>query len=582
MAHWCLKCDKCGTLIESETPVRCAHCKLCLYCSAECQRAHLGEHRADCYSWRVLASTRQGQFVAEDLQQPSSGQKEEEECAICFEPVAGRIEIPGCKHAFCHSCLQEWKQRNPSCPTCRGGLPADATLVLMDEASILSIRANRKPRDSEERVLGLRAAKGKVEEALRLDPLHDQASPWRLFLGETMSSLGEHAEALALVRQDFEDMMITGGSDQRFGAGALGSLRFRQICFMAQCEMRLDDHEAAIALLERCLSETELQQAATAPSNTKPCRQMWSDLAESYYHSAQDDLQRGYAREAVDNKLQRSVIASEGAINMNRHYPGVWKYLALAHEGLGNVDEAIKTLIRAQAYEEPWEPMTRENNEILLADLKRRNPLFCGSRVEVHGLQARPELNGSCGRIVQKLDPASGRYGVTLEGGSSVRIKPANLRPVDLAAASNSTFAPRDRAPDELTLAAQRQEGFLSDVDVLHWAVRVSSRLPGALPEDHFMFGKRKTQYEAGTRIQCPSGTRPEEGLYVDWQGRRAVVTGSRWYDDGDPVYEELRRGRRQEDECIYLKPVYVLEVDGRQSPQFAQIDEVHLSWPDA
>jgi hypothetical protein len=104
------------------------------------------------------------------------------------------------------------------------------------------------------------------------------------------------------------------------------------------------------------------------------------------------------------------------------------------------------------------------------------------------------------------------------------------------------------------------------------------------IPEDHFLFGKhkRRKQYEAGTLIQCPSGARPEEGIFVDWEGRRAVVKGSRWYDDGDPFYEEVRRGKRPGDECIYLKLVYVLEIDGRQSPQFAQIDEVHLSWPDA
>lgn len=239
-------------------------------------------------------------------------------------------------------------------------------------------------------------------------------------------------------------------------------------------------------------------------------------------------------------------------------------------------------MIKALAYEEPWEPKTRDKNESLLADLKRRNPLFCGSRVEVHGLQAKPELNGSCGQIVQKLDPESGRYGVTLDGGSSVRIKPANLRPLDQTGASKSHFAPRDTALEELTLTAQRREGFLSDAEVLHWVVRVNKRLPGALPEDHFMFGKRRTQYEAGTRIQCPSGARPEEGIYVDWEGRRAVVKGSRFHDDGDPLFEEIRRGKRPADECIYLKPVYVLEVDGKQSPQFAQIDEVHLSWPDA
>ena len=370
MVHWCLKCDQCGTMIESETPMRCGHCNMCLYCSTKCQRTHIGKHRADCYMWRVHIQNckleqdllqeeglgvvaRVEQDLAAAQQRPPSGlsgcgprreeeEEDEEKCPICLELVAGRVEVPGCKHVFCYRCLREWQQRNPSCPTCRGGLPADAASILMDEASLLSIRAN-KSRDSEERVLGLTAAKGKVEEALGLDPLHNHARPWRLFLGETMSSLGEHAEALALVRQHFDD--TTTGSGLPYSASELARLRFRDLCFMAQCQMRLDDHQAAIALLLQCLSEDELSQVANAPQHAKECRLMWADLAEAFYHSAQDDLQRG-DRAAAGDKLQRCLHASEAAVEMNRNYPGVWKYPALAHEALGNVDEAIKTLIK--------------------------------------------------------------------------------------------------------------------------------------------------------------------------------------------------------------------------------------------
>ena len=50
-----------------------------------------------------------------------------------------------------------------------------------------------------------------------------------------------------------------------------------------------------------------------------------------------------------------------------------------------------------------------------------------GARVEVHGLTARPDLNGRLGSVV---DWANGRHGVNVDGesGPGVRIRPACLR----------------------------------------------------------------------------------------------------------------------------------------------------------
>jgi hypothetical protein len=51
-----------------------------------------------------------------------------------------------------------------------------------------------------------------------------------------------------------------------------------------------------------------------------------------------------------------------------------------------------------------------------------------GKRVVLHGLNARPELNGQSGAAIA-YDASAGRYAVTLErSAESVRVKPANLR----------------------------------------------------------------------------------------------------------------------------------------------------------
>ena len=50
-----------------------------------------------------------------------------------------------------------------------------------------------------------------------------------------------------------------------------------------------------------------------------------------------------------------------------------------------------------------------------------------GSRVQIHGLKARPQKNGAIG-TVQHFDPESGRYHVRLEvGNTDVALKPVNL-----------------------------------------------------------------------------------------------------------------------------------------------------------
>ena len=51
-----------------------------------------------------------------------------------------------------------------------------------------------------------------------------------------------------------------------------------------------------------------------------------------------------------------------------------------------------------------------------------------GPRVELHGLQARPELNGR-GGVVGRLNATSGRYSVTLADGSGpFDLKAQNFR----------------------------------------------------------------------------------------------------------------------------------------------------------
>jgi tetratricopeptide (TPR) repeat protein len=51
----------------------------------------------------------------------------------------------------------------------------------------------------------------------------------------------------------------------------------------------------------------------------------------------------------------QAINIGSAAVEANRHYEGVHKYIALSYQALGRYDEAILTMRRAVRYETPWD-----------------------------------------------------------------------------------------------------------------------------------------------------------------------------------------------------------------------------------
>jgi len=68
----------------------------------------------------------------------------------------------------------------------------------------------------------------------------------------------------------------------------------------------------------------------------------------------------------------KCISAGSGAVEMNRHFPQVHRYIALAHAAKGDHDEALKTTKQAILYEAPWCDETAQLNK----DLLRGHPFF--------------------------------------------------------------------------------------------------------------------------------------------------------------------------------------------------------------
>ncbi|KAK7330587.1 hypothetical protein VNO77_24783 [Canavalia gladiata] len=58
----------------------------------------------------------------EDKRKPCDLELEREnECGICLESCT-KVVLPGCCHAMCINCYNDWNTRSESCPFCRGSL----------------------------------------------------------------------------------------------------------------------------------------------------------------------------------------------------------------------------------------------------------------------------------------------------------------------------------------------------------------------------------------------------------------------------------------------------------------------------
>jgi len=66
--------------------------------------------------------------------------------------------------------------------------------------------------------------------------------------------------------------------------------------------------------------------------------------------------------------------AGEAAVQMNRYFPGVHKYIALAQQKeSGDLDAAIATMNRAVLYEAPWDAQHLSDTKRLFKELKSSN-----------------------------------------------------------------------------------------------------------------------------------------------------------------------------------------------------------------
>ena len=70
------------------------------------------------------------------------------------------------------------------------------------------------------------------------------------------------------------------------------------------------------------------------------------------------------------DKYDKAIDTGTNAMKMSRAFPGVHKYVALAHKAKGDIDAAIRIVSQAILYEERWNVENLEQNKHILREMQ--------------------------------------------------------------------------------------------------------------------------------------------------------------------------------------------------------------------
>jgi len=367
-----LKCDNCATPCEG---LRCGGCRCRYYCSSKCQKAEWKSHKKDC-STLVTFSKAQAKGQEIPVIPPSVAalplaqltvDEGKAGCSICMEANWKSPIRLDCQHAFCTPCLSEWRkycasivvptsleEAAPACPLCTDGI-TPAMELYYEYAGIIQ-RANLHPKKTKKFVDAMRDAgtkldgllvalkKQKVVDALAKHVITMSRAGTHEFVGELKKARAMHKANIAEMQSlSFESNEI-GDFLRKRRSNMIRDSMTRSVGIMI---LQQDWPSAHDILKDMSQYLGQASTPETQQEESKTMRQWFHDSATVFTELGLFD---------------ESLNFCEGAIEMNRHYDGVYRPMIKAYTAQGKLDDAIRTAKLAIAYECPWD---LENNKML-------------------------------------------------------------------------------------------------------------------------------------------------------------------------------------------------------------------------
>mmetsp|Transcript_11697 Transcript_11697/g.19214 ORF Transcript_11697/g.19214 Transcript_11697/m.19214 type:complete len:354 (+) Transcript_11697:3-1064(+) len=331
--------------------LRCGKCKCVYYCSQKCQKDDWKRHKTDCSG---LTKQHESFRIKDEQMGDYVGKLEDaagEECAICYEKL-GNIGSPvalKCGHAFCVACMmehQKYCQEELFCPMCRSQASEHLMQYLYANASYM-IRTARFESSPTRKQHFIDLAKSELAK-IPAESFSDsqQGSVLQTTQAELLFVDSKYEEAVAKSESIIASMSACTTAAQPDNELVMENLQNIAHCYLAQ-----EDYKSAMSIFQRMF-----QIADAAPARfTRHIRFVLHEASRCMF---------------AMGKYDDAIAYGQGAVDMNRHYDGVYKHIALAHRAKGDLDAAVRTMKQAVRYETPWDAKNVENCRALLTQLE--------------------------------------------------------------------------------------------------------------------------------------------------------------------------------------------------------------------
>ena len=265
-------------------------------------------------------------------------------CAICLEETITNPVVLPCGHAFCFSCVGNYKyssnSKEASCPYCRGEIPIVGVRA-MKRAGLYRNRAHSSSKGSEDRKKYAKLAIAELDSVIEIVP--DKGTELNMII------LYSKVTLISLIDQPEETVKI------------------------ANKILLLNNKHPGILELEQ-VEETKCYQAEAyaALGKWKEAGKIYTALYNVNVQSGGHDslVLMGLAQTKYElGKYDDAIEIGNVAIEEFRQCPGTHKYIALSYKAKGDIDEAKKTMSRAILYEKHWDKDNMQKNKQLLKDL---------------------------------------------------------------------------------------------------------------------------------------------------------------------------------------------------------------------
>lgn len=339
------ECDFCN---KDNASMKCSKCRCAFYCSAECQAKHWKvEHKKACKEFcRHIAN-----MESENLRISYYENDEVNECSLCMDPVG---ELPlelACKHQYCMMCVEENIPLNKpvemQCPLCAEDLTKNVQRSVYDKAIRFCRMAFAVEHKEGKQDLLLKF----IELAqLNFDLLKASAEKNNYPLEIDVRSI---EVSILMLRKEFDSCISLALSILNQTPRPDEDLAMELMSSVATCYVRQKKYAEAKNAF------TDMYRIISEPEKFPQVQR------KIVFETSRCEYELG--------NYKRSIEIGELAVEMNRHYEDVYKYIILSFVALERIDLAMQVCKRAIRYEVPWDIEHRQKLEAQLKELQEKN-----------------------------------------------------------------------------------------------------------------------------------------------------------------------------------------------------------------